>query len=554
MVIPDQTSSSSPQSVFDWQMVRTALRAAEEGVYCWDIEHDKIHYTEQCLKMLGVRFNEIAPNVFTQPELTIHEHDLSFFQTELKRYLNWVTNTPMRLEIRLRNVKSRSWKWIRINGLVERDEQHQAKRLVGVWIDITRRKMTDMRANEDRELFRTLINHLPDSIYFKNKESRFVVANDATAKKMGVSTPSDLIGCTDRNFFDESMSNISRREELSIMESRQPITARLHRETWKGKEDTWSQISKFPWFDAVGQVRGVVGISSDVTKLVQAQSQYKKLAEHLDERNKALENEITLAREIQQALQPLSIPSRCFPVDGKTRCAHFHHVYMPSAGVAGDCFAVFPVSDKGIGMLICDVMGHGIRAALIASMLRGLMEQASSLADTPALILSTLNRQLYRIFSQANITMFTTACYVYLDLEKKRLTLSSAGHPAPLVIDADNTPYLPAIPRSPALGLLENTLFREAEIPMQSGMKLMLYTDGITEARNNTEDELGASRLIEYYKEHHPDSIKDMLNSSLTAMKKFTGDVPIDDDICLIGVEFEEHDIPTNPNSTCSES
>ncbi len=534
-------------------MVRTALRAAEEGVYCWDIENDTIHYTEQCLKMLGVHFDEIAPNVFTQPEQTIHEQDLNFFKTELTRYLNWVTDTPMRLEIRLLNLRSRSWKWIRINGLVERDKNHKAKRLVGVWIDITRRKMTDMRANEDRELFRTLINYLPDSIYFKNKESRFVVANDSTAKKMGVDTPSDLIGCTDRNFFDDSMSDISRREELSIMETRQPITTRVHRETWIGKESTWSQISKFPWFDSTGAVKGIVGISSDVTNLVQTQRKYQKLAEQLDERNQALENEIKLAREIQQALQPLNIPSRCFPIEKKTRCAHFHHIYMPSAGVAGDCFAVFPVSDKGIGMLICDVMGHGIRAALIASMLRGLMEQASSLADTPALILSSLNRQLFHIFNQSNITMFTTACYVYLDLEKKRLTLSSAGHPAPLVIDGDKTPYLPVIPRSPALGLLDNTLYRETEIPVQSGMKLMLYTDGITEAKNKLDDELGASRLIEYYKQHHPESIKDMLNSSLKAMEAFAGGVPVDDDICLIGVEFEEHDVEKDKKPSCNQ-
>ncbi len=543
--MPTHFSSDQPHDSLDWKVLQTALRAAEEGVYCWDIKQGYISYTEQCMKMLGMPFSETAPNIFTEPEIMIHEQDLNFFRSELQRYLGWITNTPMRLEIRLRNMRSRAWRWIRINGLVERDEQHQPMRLVGVWIDITRRKMSDRLANEDRELFRTLINYLPDSIYFKNKESRFVVANTATAQKMGVPTPSDLIGSTDRNFFEDSMSSISRREELEIMETRRPIVARLHSEPWKDTETktkgrTYSQISKFPWLDGQGEVRGIVGISSDVTKLVETRKQYQALAAQLDERNKTLENEINLAREIQQALQPLSIPTRKLYMDNCCRSAHFHHIYLPSTGVAGDCFAVFPVGETGIGMVMWDVMGHGIRAALIASMLRGLMEQVAALADSPARLLSSLNRVLFRIFAQANITMFASACYVYLDLESRRLTVSSAGHPSPIVIDSENKAFVPSLPRAPGLGLVDTAVFREAELELQSGMKLMLYTDGLTEAKNEYGDELDCQRLLDHHNTHPPQSIKEMLRASLATMHQFAGTIPIDDDICLLGVSFEE--------------
>ncbi len=546
--MPTHFSSNKPHDNLDWKVLQTALRAAEEGVYCWDIKQGHISYTEQCMKMLGMSFHETAPNIFTEPEVVIHEQDLNFFKAELQRYLGWITSTPMRLEIRLRNMRSRAWRWIRVNGLVERDEQHQPARLVGVWIDITRRKMSDRLANEDRELFRTLINYLPDSIYFKNKESRFVVANTATAQKMGVPTPSDLIGSTDRNFFEDSMSSISRREELAIMNTRRPIIARLHSEPWKDtatktKGRTYSQISKFPWLDGQGEVRGIVGISSDVTKLVETRKQYQALATQLDERNKALENEINLAREIQQALQPLSIPSRKLYIDAQCRSAHFHHIYLPSTGVAGDCFAVFPVGESGTGMLICDVMGHGIRAALIASMLRGLMEQVADLADSPARLLSSLNRVLCRIFNQANISMFASACYVYLDLEGRRLTLSSAGHPAPIVIDSENRAFTPSLPRATALGIVDTAIYREAEIELESGMKLMLYTDGLTEAKNEYDDELGCSRLLDYHNEHPPESIQQMLSNSLDTMHQFAGMTPIDDDICILGVSFEEESL-----------
>ena len=545
----DRHSNYAP-GIFSWEMVRKALKAAEEGVYCWDIASGKIFYTEQCLRMMGLPFHVIAPNIFTESATTIHADDRKFFDTEIQRYSDRNTSTPLRVEVRLLNLRSRGWRWVRINGLIERDEDGKPERLVGVWVDITRRKMADLHAMEDRELFRTLINHLPDNIYFKNRESRFVIANEATARKMGVPTPADLIGCTDGHFFDESMSKISRHEELHIMNTGKPITMRLHHETWKNGTDSWSRISKFPWYGADQNIKGIVGISSDVTDIVEAQHRYQRIAEQLDERNKALEKEINLAREIQQALQPLSIPQRSFTTDaGQERVAKFHHIYMPSTGVAGDCFEVFPVGDSGVGMLICDVMGHGVRAALIASMLRGLMEQVAPLADTPALLLSSLNRQLFNIFSRANITMFATAFYVYLDLAKGRLTISGAGHPAPIVIGADNLAYLPPIPRSPALGLMDTAMFRESEIRLEPGMKLMLYTDGLTETRNAAGDELGAVRIMNQLNKNSSPTIKDMLGQALATMRAFSYNGQQDDDICMLGMEFSEQQLAPPSNN-----
>ncbi len=538
------TSRNVP-GVFNWEMVRKALRAAEEGVYCWDFDSGEIYYTEQCPRMMGLPIHEQAPNIFTEVERTIHEDDREFFRTTVQQYIESARpGAPsLRVEARLLSQRSRGWRWIRVNGQLERDKNNRPVRLVGVWVDITRRKMADLNAMEEKDLFRTLINYLPDNIYFKNRESRFVLANESTAAKMGVPTPSDLIGSKDDHFFSPEMSAVSREEELRIMQTGQPITNRIHRESWNDghSRNTWSKVSKFPWYDTTGAVKGVLGISSDVTELIEAQQRYQRLSEQLDERNKALEKEINLAREVQFALQPLRIPDRHWTLpDGSVRRARFHHVYMPSAGVAGDCFEVFPVGEAGVGMLICDVMGHGVRAALIASMLRGLMEQAATLADTPGLLLSSLNRQLCRIFTQANITMFASASYVYLDLATGRLTLSAAGHPAPIVYSPSGKALLPAIPRSPALGLIETAMYRESEIALEPGTKLMLYTDGLVEAQDEEGEELGAARVMDFIQQRAPQSVKEMLDMSLAGMHQFTGSARQDDDICLLGVEYSE--------------
>ena len=546
MSLPEEKRPARPQSVpnvFKWDMVRMALRAAEEGVYCWEIEEDRIYYTEQCLGMMGWPVDELAPNIFTDAEHTIHEEDCAFFQSSVQKYLTNPSASPLRVEVRLRRRGSRGWKWIRVNGLLERDARKKPLRLVGVWVDITRRKMADLHAMEDRDLFRTLINYLPDNIFFKNRESRFILANEATVRKMHVPTPSDLIGRSDTHFFSPETAELARREELEIMRTGAPITNRVCRETWKdGTTSTWCKLSKFPWYASDGQVKGIVGIASDVTELMEAQERLKRMAAQSEERKAALEKEILLAREIQQAMMPERIPTRTWRSDDAAveRCARFHHVYQPSEGVAGDCFHVFPVGESAVGMLICDVMGHGVRAALIASMLRGLMEQVATLADTPGLLLSSLNRQLFHTFNRAKISMFSTAFYLYLDLQKRRLTLSGAGHPAPIVVSADGRAYLPPIPRSPALGLVETAMFRESEIPLENGLKVLLYTDGLVEAHNAAGDELGTERVLAHLQQRPPADIRDMLESILACMREHTGTSGGDDDLCMLGVEFSE--------------
>ena len=537
----ERATQSAPR-VFKWEMVRKALKAAEEGVYCWEITKDQIYYTEQCLRMMKWPDNSLAPNIFTNVDRLIHEEDRAFFRSEVQKYLLNPMASPLRVEVRLLHQCSRGWRWIRVNGLLERDDAKNPERLVGVWVDITRRKMADLHAMEDRDLFRTLIDYLPDNIFFKNRDSRFVLANRSTIEKMGVPTPADIVGRGDKNFFSAETAEVARHEEEEVMRTGVPITNRIHREEWKGGGSSWCKLSKFPWYASDGTVKGIVGIASDVTELVETQHRFRRMAEQLDERNRALVKEISLAREIQQALQPERIPARTWRDDasGIERFARFHHIYQPSEGVAGDCFHVFPVGESAVGMLICDVMGHGVRAALIASMLRGLMEQVSNLADTPALLLSSLNRQLCHIFSKANITMFASACYLYLDLAKRRLTLSGAGHPAPIVVPPTGRAFLPPIPRSAALGLIETAMYRESELPLEDGLKLMLYTDGLTEAQNPAGDELGVERVLTHLQYVAPDNVRDMIDSVLSCMHTFTDLAGQNDDLCLLGVEFRE--------------
>lgn len=530
------------KDIFTWDKVTLALESGREGLYIWNIREKVIHYTNRCLQMMGCSEHERAPNLFTESERVVHEEDRSFFDYEVRRYLDGYFIIPMNLEVRILKQHSSEWQWIRVTGLIQRDENREPISLVGVFLDITRRKNAELRATEERELFRALIDHIPNNIYVKNRESRFIMANTATAKKLGVPTPADLIGRTDSSFFDDSMSTVSRREELDIMTTKKPIIGAIHHETWLNGQDSWVMVSKFPWIGNNGALKGVVGITSDVTKLVKAELEVRKNAKLLKERNETLEKELNLAREIQLALLPYSLPSQQYDVDGKRRTADFHHIFAPSEGVAGDWFGVQISGDYGVGAIVCDVMGHGIRAALIASMLRGLIEQFADKNSRPHELLASLNKQLARILTHSNVTMFASAVYMYLDLRTRRLTVCSAGHPAPILVTPDGKASQLVLPRGIAMGLMADAVYTSAQMDLEPGSKLLLFTDGLTEASNPEGEELGAGRVMEYFEAHPKDNVKDFVLSALRCAAKFCGYTELSDDICLVGMQFGEED------------
>lgn len=538
------------KDIFTWDKVTLALEAGKEGLYIWEIKDKSIRYTSQCLKLMGCDSHENAPNIFTDPDRVIHEDDRAFFNYEVRRYLNGYFNVPMNIEVRILKLHSKEWNWVRLTGLIQRDEHRNPVSLVGVLVDIMRRKTSELRAAEEKELFRTLIDHIPNNIYVKNRESRFTMGNAATTRKMGVPTPADLIGRTDEDFFDDSTAAISRREELEIMNTRKPIIGAIHHEKWLNGEDSWVMVSKFPWVGADNTLKGVVGITSDVTKLVKAELAVRKTAKLLKERNDALEKEVTLAREIQLALLPYSLPTAKRREGNKIKQVDFHQIFAPAEGVAGDWFGVNLVGKDGVGAIVCDVMGHGIRAALIASMLRGLIEQLSGHAKQPHQLLAALNKQLSRILTHANVTMFASAVYMFFDLKKNKLSVCSAGHPAPILVTPGGKAEKLALPRGIAMGLMEDAVYNSAEFTLEPGAQMLMYTDGLTEATNKKGDELGDARVREYFEKHPQANAKDFVLGALKCAAKFSGYNQLADDICLVGMQFSERDaLPSDDES-----
>ncbi|HUR80935.1 MAG TPA: PP2C family protein-serine/threonine phosphatase [Thermoanaerobaculia bacterium] len=192
----------------------------------------------------------------------------------------------------------------------------------------------------------------------------------------------------------------------------------------------------------------------------------------------ALEGELATAREIQRSILPSSMPS----IAGLRFAAR----YEPASSVAGDLYDFVPAS-SGTGLIVADVAGHGVPAALIASMMKVAVSSHARLADDPASLLRDLNATLRRDVRRN----FVTATYLFFS--EGSVVVSNAGHPPPVLVRADAVRELG--PHGVLLGRFAVTSYDSESLALQPGDRIAAFTDGIIEARNARDEAFGEERL-----------------------------------------------------------
>jgi serine phosphatase RsbU (regulator of sigma subunit) len=274
----------------------------------------------------------------------------------------------------------------------------------------------------------------------------------------------------------------------------------------------------------------------------------ERLAEstaQLRRHNAQLEADLTMAREVQQALLPQNYPA--IPAGATTGHSRlgFCHRWLPSHKVAGDFFAVFPVSDTAAGVFQCDVMGHGVRAALITALLRGLLREQQALAGDPGAFLGALNRQLQALLARVGDLVFVTAAYVVADVKAGQLRLANAGHPVPLHLERTAGRVVSCVMPDgpgPALGLMPEFVYDTVCRPLAAGDAVLLYTDGIYEVVDAVGEEFGQRRLHEAVTARLAQDTALLLDGLLADVEAWRPPGPegLPDDVCLVAVDLTQ--------------
>jgi sigma-B regulation protein RsbU (phosphoserine phosphatase) len=278
-------------------------------------------------------------------------------------------------------------------------------------------------------------------------------------------------------------------------------------------------------------------------ELSKATEQLERQAQELREKNELMEDDLAMARELQTAFLPRHYPVFPSNASPERSAIQFCHRYSTTTELGGDFFDILPISDTCAGVLICDVMGHGVRAALITAIVRGLTEELKADAGDPGRFLAEINDGLCAILKQTQTPVFTTAAYVVADLALGELRFANAGHPAPFHVRRSG-PSLdplaePGTKPGPALGVFEGAAYATLHRPLAAGDMVMLFTDGLYEAEGPDGAFYEKEQLHAAISRRLALPAPQLFDELLDEIKAFSAHGKLDDDMCLVGMEVK---------------
>jgi len=252
---------------------------------------------------------------------------------------------------------------------------------------------------------------------------------------------------------------------------------------------------------------------------------HAQIAQQLVEINTELE----MARQIQLSILPSTTPK----IAGMDIVAR----YIPMTSVAGDFYDFIVVDERHLGILIADVSGHGLPAALIASMLQVALTAQACHVSEPGKVLAGLNQALCGKF-QHN---FVTAAYVYVDLEKNIMKYGGAGHPPLLLWRKSTGSASQLLENGLVMGQFEEATYASLPVPIEAGDRFCLYTDGILETANPAQEEFGTERFMKFMETNNKLPAGPFADALLLELARWLEQPPGEghkDDISLLAVDI----------------
>jgi serine phosphatase RsbU (regulator of sigma subunit) len=268
---------------------------------------------------------------------------------------------------------------------------------------------------------------------------------------------------------------------------------------------------------------------SNFYRILSLNSQKELAQQQILKRNLEMEKDILMARKIQNQLIPEKSPKDCIAF-----------LYKPMEQVGGDFFDFLEFREQNsIGIFVSDVSGHGVPAAFITSMIKSAISQTRDQQENPAYLLSSLNKSL---FNQTGGN-FVTAFYGIYKMESRKFIYANAGHNLPLIIQNNKMTLLETKNRSIPLGVMDNQemlvnnlTYSNHTIQLESGSKLILYTDGLTETvpLDSEKPDFETSLMEQAFLNNSSKPAKAFVNEIYRILVDFHGSDNFSDDVCLI--------------------
>lgn len=265
---------------------------------------------------------------------------------------------------------------------------------------------------------------------------------------------------------------------------------------------------------------------SELAARVQSLLRLKTMHDDLFEKDLQIRKELDIARNIQRFIIPADFSRISYPIiNGR---------YLPIEDIGGDFYDCYALGED-TGILIADVTGHGIPAAMVMTMSKMIFGLYAAQIDSPGVLLSRINSEIYKLILD---DQYITAFYLIYDSERRELRFTNAGHARPLYLRKNGGKILALDTDGLFVGIKEDAEYEEKTIPVLEGDRLLLYTDGITELRNARREQFGEKRLARFIMEHADADGDDFCDGLISNIRAFAGEEQQDDDIAFLDIKF----------------
>lgn len=243
-----------------------------------------------------------------------------------------------------------------------------------------------------------------------------------------------------------------------------------------------------------------------------------------------IESELSIARDIQMGMLP-----KIFPPYPDRNDVDLHAILKPAKEVGGDLYD-FYMDGNRLYFLIGDVSGKGVPASLFMAITRSLFRTLSHQVLSPAKIVTEMNNS---ISDNNESNMFVTLIVGILDLETGVMKLCNAGHNPPILIHPDKHVSFLEFPTQIFVGVIEDFTYTDAEITLEKGSKLFLYTDGITEAENTEKELYGDDKLLEVLSANTSSNVRTTVDVIVSSIADHVKEAEASDDLTILLIQYE---------------
>ena len=534
-----------------------AIKGSGNGLWDWsDTRRDAVWWSPRLYEMLGYEDGEIESS-FNSFNMLLHSDDRGRAREAVKAHLK--NDEVYDIEIRMQT-KPGEYRWFRTSGAAIRDAEGRPVRMSGSLADISDRKKAEKALLESEKKYRLLLANLDTAVVVHAPDTRILLTNYRAQQLLGLSE-ADMADRKDSDpdwYFirnDGTRLPIEEYPVNIVITTRKPLQYYLvginHP---KNNNIVWVEVNAFPEFDDDGNLLQIVVTFWDVTKRKVAEDSLTERTNDLAIINKELKRQITertqaeeklrlqqrqankdleVAATIQQTLIP-----RYSPRIGPIRLAWR---FEPCGHIGGDIFNFQYTGKNHISFYMFDVCGHGVSSALIATAVSQFLQTSCSpmvnKVETPQP--ETVLNNLERAFPFERFDSFFTIIYITVDYTKGSLFYSSAGHPPPILLGPDGSLKTLNV-HGPVIGTGIAHSYDRGEVQLQSGDRVIVYTDGILDYPNAKGELFTKERLTRTLRLNADSPVQTLMEMVHKSIKVFACETSPNDDASIMAIEYLE--------------